>query len=424
MTNFKDNLGNLPGRVLAPFQSGQTLDEKNARALYGDIAWFGVLSGIVSSFLSVFIIRLGGTDVHVGLVSAIPALAAIFMSIQASRMVEREKKPLSVLNISAVVNRFGYFLIALVPFVFATNRADAVVGVYALFMMAGGVANIAFTTMFGQAVKPDKRAQVVSIRNVLIGITSTLAAFFGGRLLDQIIFPINYQILFVIGFAASMMSSYYLTRIRLPETVISQVRKTGTPRGAREFIAMLRGARAYSRFAFASFLFHWALFFAVPLYSIFWVRELHASDGWIGVFSMIGSATTIVFYPIWGRIAIRCGNRYVMALAAAGLAMYQLFTAIAPNVEWIMFVSFLGGVFTPGFGLAFFNGLLEVCPEENRASYIAGYSTLVNFAAFISPMIASSLTAVVDLHGLMFIGALLRFAGAVWIWWFVYRPAE
>jgi TonB family protein len=44
---------------------------------------------------------------------------------------------------------------------------------------------------------------------VWIGITSTLAAFFGGKFLDQILFPINYQILFGIAFAASLMSQYY-----------------------------------------------------------------------------------------------------------------------------------------------------------------------------------------------------------------------
>jgi MFS family permease len=110
-----------------------------------------------------------------------------------------------------------------------------------------------------------------------------------------------------------------------------------------------------------------------------------------------------------------------MALAAAGLTLYPLLTAVAPNVEWILFVSFIGGVFTPGFGLAFFNGLLEVCPEENRASYIAGYSTLVNFAAFVSPMIASSLTIWFGLRELLLAGAMLRFGSAVWVWWSVYR---
>jgi MFS family permease len=68
--------------------------------------------------------------------------------------------------------------------------------------------------------------------------------------------------------------------------------------------------------------------------------------------------------------------------------------------------------------------LLEVCPEENRASYIAGYSTLVNFAAFVSPMISSSLTAVFGLRELLLVGAVLRFGSAVWVWRFVYRQSE
>lgn len=56
------------------FKPLPTLDSQNARNLYADIAWFGVLSGISGAFLSVFILRVGGSDFHVGLLSALPAL--------------------------------------------------------------------------------------------------------------------------------------------------------------------------------------------------------------------------------------------------------------------------------------------------------------------------------------------------------------
>lgn len=404
-------------RVRDAIKPRQTLESQNAYNLYADIAWYGVLAGIVNTFLAVFIMRVGGTDTHVGLLSSLPALVSIFASIPGSRLVEREKKPLSVLVITAILNRLGYLGIALVSFFFLANAADAIVVLVALLTIPGAIANVAFTTMFAQAVPPEKRAHVVAIRNVWIGIVSTITAFAGGKFLDYILFPINYQILFAVAFAGSMLSAYYVSRIRLPEqSTKAPARAEESPRGARAFIAMLRGSRKFTGFALSSFIFHWGLFFPVPLYSIYWVRVLNASEGWVGVFSMVGSATSIVFYPLWSRLTTHRGNLYTIVLSTIGLALYPLATAFSPAVEWIILVSFLGGVFSSGYGLTFFNRLLQVSPEQHRASYIAGYNTLINVTAFVGPIISALLLSVFSIHALLLAGAAMRFIGAFLFW--------
>lgn len=407
----------LPAGLIEPFKPARTLDGQNARNLYADIAWFGVLSGISSSFLAVFILRAGGSDLHVGLLSALPALVTFLVSIPGSHLVDREKRPLSVLVASAVLQRFGYLAIALVPCFFAVNRADAIVVLIGLLTIPAAIANVAFTTMFAQAVKPDQRAHIVSIRNVWIGITSTVTAFIGGKFLDAILFPINYQMLFVLGFAASMMSAYYLAKIRLPaKTVTPSTQVAHSPRGWRDWGDMFQRSRPYARFTIASFFFHWGIFFAFPLYSIYWVRSLHATEGWVGLLSMVGSAVTIVFYPLWGRLTTWRGNALGVFLAAVGLAIYPLVTMLSPSIEWIILVQILGGVTTSGYGLAFFNRLLEVSPEQQRPSYFAAYNTLINLAAFLSPLLATSLTSVWDIRTLLVIAALMRFGGALLFW--------
>ena len=407
----------LGTRARDAFKPGATLEARNAWNLYADIAWFGVLSGVANAFLAVFVIRVGGSDTHVGLLAALPALIAILASLPGSRLVEHEEKPLSVLYITAFLHRSGYLAIALVPFFLTANRADAIVALVALLTIPGAMANIAFTTMFGKAILPEHRARVVATRNVWVGITGTLAAFLGGKFLDQVWFPINYQILFAVAFAASLLSQYYLMRVRLPIEPVALSGKARIGAGsARAFLAMLCGNRRYTRFALASFIFHWGLFFPIPLYSIYWVRVLMASDGWVGVFSMVISATTIVFYPLWSRLTMRRGNHFAIVAATAGLALYPLITAFSPSVEWIVFLSFLGGAFTAGFGLVFFNGLLEVCPEQNRASHIAVYNVLINVAGFVAPILATALMPLCGIYAMLLLGAALRALGALAFW--------
>ena len=214
-----------------------------------------------------------------------------------------------------------------------------------------------------------------------------------------------------------MMSAYYLTRIRLPaQSAAVPAHIVDSPRSVRAYIDMLRGDQQYSQFTIASFIFHWGLFFPTPLYAIYWVRVLEASEGWIGLFSMVGSATTIVFYPFWGRLSTRRGNLYVIILNALGLVLYPLATAFAPSVEWILPVSFIGGMFTAGYGLAFFNRLLEVSPEQHRASYIATYNSLINITAFVGPLISTLLIGIFGIQTMLIVGAAMRLFGAVLFW--------
>jgi MFS family permease len=404
-------------RLVRALRPRQSVYAQNAWNLYGDIAWYGFLFGVAQAFLPVLAIRLGGSDTHVGLLSALPALGAIFFSIPGSRLVERNDKPLPVLLLTVTLNRLGYLGLATVPFFPEPMRANVLVAFVALLTIPNAMALVAFTTLFGHAVRPEDRPHVVSVRNILIGITSTVAALLGGRLLDAVVFPANYQVLFVLAFAASQVSTYYLWRIQLPSEKRPPPRADLQPlTGPAGLVAMFRSDPAFARFTISAIVVHLGLYFAIPLYPIYWVRVLHASDGWIGLVTMIGSATTVLFYPLWARLTSRRGNPYVLGISVFALALYPLFTALSPSIEWIMLVQFWGGAFTGGFTIALFNGLLDVCPEQRRSSYIAAFNTLINTAAFISPLISTSLTSWIAIPVLLLVGVATRLIAAISFW--------
>ncbi len=404
-------------QVLTALKPAPTVEARNTWNLYGDIAWYGILYGVITSFLSVFLLRLGGTDMQVGLLSSLPALVAIFASMPGGRMVEQERRPLSTLVISGVLHRSGYLAIGLLPFFSFIPQAWGVIILAALLTIPQAVANIAFTTMFARVVTPDRRAHIVAVRNAWLGITSTATALFGGYFLEWVIFPLNYQILLVIAFGTSMMSVYCLARLKMPPAPVSvPVRSRGTEQGPFGFFKMLHATPGFTRFTIVSFITQWGLFFSAPLYSIYWVRTLHASDMWVGLFSMVGSATTILSYPIWGRITARHGNRIAMIVTMAALAGYPFFLAFAPSVEWVLLIAFWGGIFSSGQALAFFNGLLELCPEQNRAALIAAYNTVLNAAVFAAPLMSTVLVDVYGIQIMLIVGAALRLLGAVSVW--------
>jgi len=406
------------GRQLAVrwFAPGEIAAEWNTWNLYREIAWYGVFSAVTTTFVSVFTLRLGGSDTLVGLLTALPALINVVWQIPAARLIERQRNLKRIILVSAVFQRFPSLLIAIVPVLLAHSQAAAVVWLMTLGTIPGAVCNVAFTTMLADIVPPRDRAQVVSVRRLLLAAATTGAVMVAGRALDVLPFPMGYQLIFAVSFATSLVGVHYIGRIVIPERASlprpSPKAKGQRPDPRRTLKAVLQ-QRRFVGFVGASFLYHWGLNLAVPLYPIYRVRVLDISDGWIGVLSMVSSAVSIVAYYAWGRVVRRRDWRLVLFLGALGSCLYPVMTALSRHVGSLLIVAVIGGVVSPAFNLGLLNGLLEVTPPSRRATYLAVFNTLISVTAFISPLLGTALTGWLGIRSALTAATFLRLVGLV-----------
>ena len=397
------------------FRRRETVEEQNNRNLYLDVTWFGVLSGITSTFVSVFAIRLGASNTLVGLLVSLPALINIFWLIPSARIIERQRRRLPIIVLAGFLQRVGYLLVALMPFVLRTHRPEALVALVALITLPTATLSVAFTSLIAEVVPIGKRAQVVSTRNVLVSIISTVTMLISGKLLDLLPFPLNYQLLFGAGFAASLVSLYYVSRIQIADASVAEFRprhKTPLVTRLRRSLKQIANQRDFVRFSASAFVFQWGLYLPSALYAIYRVKNLGASDTWIGLLSMTQSAVTIVAYLYWGRVASRKGSRRVLLISSLGVVLYPVLTGLSPRVELLLLPSIIAGIFGAGFNLSFFNTLLEVCPQERLPSYVALNTTVINVAAFLAPLLGISLANFLDIRIALCIAGGVRLLGA------------
>lgn len=390
---------------------GEASATNNRLNLYRDIAWYGVLSGVSTTFTSVFALRLGGANVLIGLLSSLPALVNVIFQIPAARLIERQADRRRVLLVSGFLMRLPVLLVAMVPLLFRAAQAEAVVYITALGTIPAAVSNVAFTAMLADVVAPSERARVVSVRNALLSAVTMVTVFAAGEALDVFPFPINYQLIFTLAFAASLLSLYYLGRVVMPPAALPS---TTVQRGRTDLRRWLRSIMAhqnYVRFVLGSFVYHWGLHFPIPLYTIYRVRELRITEGWIGTLSMVEAAVTMVFYYVWGKIAERQGTRRTLIFGLLGVCFYPLGTALSRSVWPLLLVSAVAGFVGPAFNLGLFNGLLEVAAAEQRATYVAIFNTLMNIAAFTAPLLGTALAGLVGTRTALFVGAGLRLVG-------------
>jgi MFS family permease len=398
-------------------QPRETVHEKNTWNLYGDIAWWGIANGVWLTYLSVFAVRLGASAAWLGALAALPALVNMIWAIPSARMVERAPRRLPLVLRAGFYQRLAWLGVALVPFFFQEH-----LGVVALVALAGlttfpaATATVAFTNLLADLVPPQDRARVVSIRSVLVSATTTITVLVCGPILDAIPPPANYQVVFGVAFIAAMMSLRCVSRLQVPDetTVIHRDRpKQWIGASIRNSVRQVTSEKAFVWYVVSSLIFNWGIYFPTPLFNIYRIRNLGASDTWIGVLTMVDSVVTIFSYLVWGRLAPRWGNRKVLIVGAFGMVAFPILTGLFRSLPLLIIPSVIAGVFSPGFSLAAFNELLALSPAANRARYIAVYTSAINAAAFMAPLAGSWMAAQLDIRVALYTGGLFRFLGGL-----------
>ncbi len=395
------------------FAPGEVAEYCNAWNLYREIAWFGVLSAVNATFTSVFALRLGASDLLVGLLTSLPALVNVVVQIPAARLVEREADKKKVVLLSGFLMRLPSLFISVVPFLPSRFQSSSVVYFTALGTIPAAVGTLSFTAMLADVVAPKDRPQVVSVRNAMLSVATTVTVLVAGKALEVLPFPSGYQLMFALAFAASMISLYYLGRLSVSESE----KLHGKPTEGTQNLAPLRFARKilaqpeYVRFTLGAFVYHWGLHFPIPLYSIYRVRTLQLSESWIGALAMLESGVTIIAYYGLGRLAQRRGSRLVLLLGLVLVCFYPIGMALSSSAWPLLWVSLVAGVAGPAFNLGLFNNLLDVVPSERRASYIALFNTLMNISAFASPLLGTIAAGVLGIRRALWVGGAARIGG-------------
>lgn len=389
--------------------------ERNTRNVLIDGIGVGIVSG-VATFLSVFLVRLGASPFVVGLLTSMPALTGILLALPVGRMLERQRNIVPWYSRARVWVLGSYAITGLVPFAFSVDFAPIpIIVIWAIATVPQTIVNVAFTVVMGAVAGPDKRYYLMSRRWSILGVTTSVTVALSGWLLETMLFPLNYQLVFIGSFLGGLLSFVFSSRIVIPN---NEHAAAASPAGLRrrdrlrEGIAALRQNATFSNFLISQFVFRCGLTLAIPLFPLYWVRELGASDGWIGIINTVNSGVLLVAYFIWSTLTRRRGARLVLLICAFGLGFYPLLTGLTHTVAPLPLYAGVAGIFSAGIDLVLFDMLLSTCPAEHTASYVALYQLTTYVATFLAPTLGSLLADTVGPAPALFLSSGLRFAGA------------
>ena len=363
-----------------------------------------------NNFFPIFAITiLGATNYQVGLISSLPPLMALLMTIPAAILLNRAHAQKKLVAMSVLLARLMFLLIiALVYLPSATFQAWAFLAVIALMSVPNTVANIGWQTLIGGLVSNSRRGAFFSDRNrllTMVGLVSTL--LIGILMKDASDNVIAYQVLFAIAFCFGLVEVFLLMK---HEEEPVKIEGLATKKKLMDWSIFQHSS--YVWFLVGALFFNFAWQMAWGIFNIYHVRVVGATIFWISMFSVGNMLMQILTFPLWKKWAERRSNVRVFVWAAIGMATTPFLTVLSTNLYYLTLVQTMSGFFLSGAVLLLFNLLLEQSPEESRTYCITTYNVLLAVVAFLAPQIGIWLLEMLGVETAMNINSGLRFLSA------------
>jgi len=392
--------------------------------LYFDIGWYGILAGSAVNFLNIYATRLGANGFEIGLLSAMGAIVSLSLAIPAGHWVEARPIGKAVFW-SSVIYRIGFLLWIPLPWLFGDSGQIWALIILALFMAVPLTPlSVGFNALFAAAVPLDYRAHVAGIRNVVLSITYMISSIGSGYLLNQLAFPLGYQIIFGIGFFGAAMSSLHLYLIKpITGSEVKALQPEQRPAQNLErmtrhsnFLSAIRADIWQTPFRIillALLAFHLTQNLPLPIFPLIQVNVLHLTDNQIGVGSAIFYFILLIGSTQLRSMVQKIGHQKVTALGIMSMALYPIGMAISRTPLHYYITSAIGGLASSLATGAYANFLLEHIPANDRPAYLAWYNVILNLCVLVGSLAGPLIANEIGLTMALFIFAAARIAAGI-----------
>jgi MFS family permease len=242
-----------------------------------------------------------------------------------------------------------------------------------------------------------------------------------GQALTILRFPTNFEWLFV-AISLAGVGSYVITRqIVLPD------QETGPRPSAPSALArirvpvqIVRANPSFVRFELRSFVYTASTGFAMPLLPLFYVHEMHAPNGWIGIIGASQSAGAVIGYLLVRRLSRRRSGAGILLPALLATAAVPATLSVLSWLPAVAAAGFVGGLAAAGAQLALFDELMRRIPRQHGVTFSSVDQSIQNFALIAAPFLSGLLEAVIGIRiGLLAAGAIGLGAFALFAddWW-------
>lgn len=371
------------------------------------------LANAASPFLPVFLTRLGATSFQVALLSSMPAVTGLIFALPVGRFLQYRKNVVPWYSASRLMVVSCYAATGLAPFLVPQEYLIGVIlMIWALATLPQTMVNVAFSVVMNSVAGPQHRYDLMSRRWSILGLTSAISVALVGQILEWFQFPFNYQIVFMGLSLAGLVSFYFSSRIDIAPSIPPKVKEHQKAKEQiGDLVSLITSEKQFVNFSIKRFVFLSGISLAAPLFPIYFVREVEATDAQIGLITTSAAFVMVIGYSFWTRESRLRGSRIVLLTTTLGLSLYPFFVSFIDQVGIIFILAGFAGFFQSGLDLVFFDELMKTVPPEFSATFVSTAQSMTYLSAVVSPLIGSFLATQFSISWALVISAAIRLVG-------------
>jgi MFS family permease len=390
------------------------IQEHNKRYVQIDAIGVGT-AGAAAPFLPVFLTRLGATPVQVGLLTSMPGITGLILALWVGHFLQRQRNVVPWYSISRLMVISAYALTGLAPFFVPDNILILVVLIiWAAATLPQTMVSVGFSVVMNAVSGPEGRYELMSRRWSILGITTAIAVAIAGQVLDHIGFHLNYQLVFVGLSMGGLISYYFSSRIQIADAEPVENISTGSIKSSlHEYSQLIKSSPDFVSFTLKRFVYLFGITLGTPLFPLYFVRQLNASDAWIGLLYTAQTAVLVVGYYFWSRQSRRKGSRFVLLITTLSVSLYPGLVALTHNQTMIFIYSTVAGIFQAGIDLVFFDELMRTIPPRYSPTFVSLAQSIQYLSSILAPLVGTYLSEHIGLSNALLFSAGIRLVGFI-----------
>ncbi len=357
-----------------------------------DITFITLAFSIISreTITPLLISNLTDSKIAIGLAPAIYSIAYYLPQLFAANHAERLKRKLPfVMLIGGLLERVPYLFAGLVILLFAESAP--IVALLCLYLVIGlgafgnGVATPAWFSMIGKVLPVNRRGIFFGVSEGLGTLMGIIGAFFVGRVLDLMGYPLNFATLFLVAAVFMGISWIGLALNREPE---SPIVKEHIPFSHyfRRLPAILRDNHNFRRFLLSYSISRLSTM-GVGFFIVFGYENFELTGVDVGLLTAILIGSQAAMQLLLGWLADKRGHKANLTVSGFALALAALVALGATDLRGLIPAFVLLGVGLASDHVSRLNIILEFAVPEDQPTFIGLTNTLLAPVVFLAPIL-------------------------------------
>jgi MFS family permease len=343
-----------------------------------------------STVLPLFISKLTGSQILIGLASTLEALGWFLPQIAIAAVTLHRKNQMPIYVRAAFLRGASFLLFAFLIFLLGKDNPSSLLLIFfilfSLYSFGGGLAGVSFMDIVGKTIPENKRGSFFGARKLVGGGLAALGGIMIQRILILFDFPQNFGILFLISSVLIILALFSVCLMKetpslsrpqkgsIKENMLLGFRITKKDKNFRIFLL--------TRLAIGFYVM------GLPFYIIYARTHLSIPASMAGVFLTVQMIGYLSSNLLWGYLSNRGKNRLVLLLSAvfSGICPLLVLSHVALGIPVWTYgaIFFFLGATISGLDLGYMNYLLQIAPEEKRPIYVGFLNTVVGPTLFLS----------------------------------------